>query len=165
MDGIRSSNGSCEKYVHKFRGETLNATELLQILSIQSGLILKWNFWYIGYDLVEWTNLALDGNQCQNLVNKATNVTGLVRLTSRNYLLLCESQFWLEEGGRIVKRNFAIHLQDCMFPQLSRSVSTITATQAWQLVLIITLHIRFYTLWTILSPTQACFTIQIPSFI
>ena len=41
---------------------------------------LKWNFWYIGYEDVECINVALDGNQCRNLVEKATNVTGLVKL-------------------------------------------------------------------------------------
>ena len=132
MDDVRSSNGSCEKYIHKFRGETPNATELLRILNIQSGLISKWNFWYIGYKDVEWINLALDKNQCQNLVKKATNVTGLVR----PYITILFTVFWI--SILTWRRRQYSQMKRCHPPtrlHVSTTqktiVSIITATQAW----------------------------------
>jgi hypothetical protein len=144
MDGVRSNNGSCEKYIHKFRGEPPNATELLRILSIQSGLILKLNFWYIGFEDVEWIYLALDGNQCQNLVNKATNVTGLLR----QYITKLFTVLWNSILTWRRKQNSQTKL---CHPPTRLHVSTtqkttvliFTATQAWKLVLIINLHISF----------------------
>jgi len=166
MDGVRISNGSCEKYIHKFRGETPNATELLRILSIKDGLILKGNFWYIRYEDVEWINVALDGNQCRNLVKNATNLTALVRMNIAELftVLWISILTWRRRQNSQTKRCHPPTRMHVSKPQKT-TVSIITATQTSQLVLIITLEISFYTLQTIFFTTRVRFTIQITSFI
>jgi len=62
MDGLRSSSGNCEKYIHKFREETPNATELLRIPSIQGEPHACTTGWYVAITLTAFTQTSTKKN-------------------------------------------------------------------------------------------------------